>query len=181
MRPRPLEQTGLEVSPVGFGSFKIGRNTATKYPAPYDCPSPASSRQALRRDTLDLVLIHAHSNELGIVTQTDVVETLLEARQREEIRCCELSAKTVTAARQARDCADVLMLEYHPDDRRFEPITAEADARGRGVVIKKALASGHLPADTAIRFVLQQAGVDSVVVGSLKLDHMRQNVAFAGV
>lgn len=36
---RPLGNTGLNVSAVGFGSFKIGRNQGIKYPAGYALPS----------------------------------------------------------------------------------------------------------------------------------------------
>ena len=35
---RPLGRTGFCVSSIGFGSFKIGRNQKTKYPAAYDLP-----------------------------------------------------------------------------------------------------------------------------------------------
>jgi len=36
---RPLGSTGLSVFPVGWGAFKIGRNTAIKYPQSYPLPS----------------------------------------------------------------------------------------------------------------------------------------------
>ena len=36
--PRALGNTGLSVTPIGFGAFKIGRNAGAKYPAPYDLP-----------------------------------------------------------------------------------------------------------------------------------------------
>ncbi|MBD3673207.1 MAG: aldo/keto reductase [Planctomycetaceae bacterium] len=36
---RPLGNTGLEVSAIGFGSFKIGRNEGIKYPTGYELPS----------------------------------------------------------------------------------------------------------------------------------------------
>ncbi|MBA3315618.1 MAG: aldo/keto reductase [Planctomycetota bacterium] len=39
MSPRPLGRTGLAVSPIGFGAFKIGRNQNVKYPAGYDLPN----------------------------------------------------------------------------------------------------------------------------------------------
>ena len=35
---RPLGTTGLEVSPIGFGAFKIGRNQKTKYDHHYELP-----------------------------------------------------------------------------------------------------------------------------------------------
>ncbi|MDG2291262.1 MAG: aldo/keto reductase [Phycisphaerales bacterium] len=39
MERRPLGRTGLEVTPLGFGAFKIGRNEGIKYPEPYLIPS----------------------------------------------------------------------------------------------------------------------------------------------
>ena len=36
---RSLGNTGLSVSPIGFGAFKIGRNVRTKYEQSYDLPS----------------------------------------------------------------------------------------------------------------------------------------------
>jgi len=33
-----LGRTTLELSAIGFGAFKIGRNTGVKYPTPYDLP-----------------------------------------------------------------------------------------------------------------------------------------------
>jgi len=36
---RSLGQTGLIVSAIGFGSFKIGRNQGIKYPSGYDLPT----------------------------------------------------------------------------------------------------------------------------------------------
>jgi aryl-alcohol dehydrogenase-like predicted oxidoreductase len=48
MRPRPIGQTGLFVSPIGYGSFKIGRNTKTKYPQSYDLPDEDKSIELLR-------------------------------------------------------------------------------------------------------------------------------------
>jgi len=36
---RPLGTTGLNVSAIGFGSFKIGRNQGIKYPNSYDLPT----------------------------------------------------------------------------------------------------------------------------------------------
>ena len=38
MDMRPLGDTGLVVSVIGFGAFKIGRNQKTKYAEAYDLP-----------------------------------------------------------------------------------------------------------------------------------------------
>ncbi len=71
------------------------------------------------------------------------------------------------------------MVEYHLRDRSHEPVITEAAARGVGVVVKKGLASGALPADEAIRFVLSNRHVASLVIGGLSLEHFRANLAAA--
>lgn len=50
---RPLGRSGLSVSPVGFGAFKIGRNEGVKYREGYDLPSDEESDRILNR-VLDL-------------------------------------------------------------------------------------------------------------------------------
>ena len=39
MELRPLGQTGIQTSLIGFGAFKIGRNQGTKYASTYELPS----------------------------------------------------------------------------------------------------------------------------------------------
>ena len=49
MELRPLGATGLQVSPLGLGTVKFGRNQGVKYPRPFELPS---DREAL--DLLEL-------------------------------------------------------------------------------------------------------------------------------
>lgn len=44
---RPLGQTGLEVTPLAFGAFKIGRNEGIKYPESYPLPSDREAAHLL--------------------------------------------------------------------------------------------------------------------------------------
>ena len=77
--------------------------------------------------------------------------------------------------------ADVLMIEYHPEDRSHEEVIAEAGRSRIGVLIKKALRSGHLSADESLRFVSRESPVaeyiTSIVIGSLSPDRMHENAA----
>lgn len=250
MQSRRLGRTGLAVSPIGFGAFKIGRNEQIKYAESYRLPneceverflnalldlgvtcidtapaygiseerigsalwrrrgeflfstkvgetfqegrsvydfSRAAIRASIRRslgrlrtDVLDLVFLHSDGDDLRLLNETDAVATLRDLKAAGAIRGIGLSATTVEGARQALEWADVLMLEYHPDNRSMEPIVTEAAERGVGVIVKKGLASGRLPADQAIRFILGNANVSSMVVGSLSLEHMQANIAAAG-
>ena len=72
---------------------------------------------------------------------------------------------------------DRVMIEFHAEDQSHEPVIREAHRLGIGVVVKKGLASGHLPAAEAIRFVVGHPGVDALIVGSLNGDHLAENVA----
>jgi len=250
MVKRRLGRSTIEVSPIGFGSFKIGRNTGVKYPDAYDLPdddavarlidglldlginyidtAPAyglseerlgavlsgrrgdivlstkvgetfengrstydfsaegirasvqRSLQRLRTETIDIVFIHSDGNDMRIMAETDAVPTLTALRDEGVVRAIGLSGKTVEGARAALSWSDVLMVEYNDHDRAHGGVIAEAAQRGVGIVVKKGLSSGRLAAEPAIRFVLGTGGVDSLVVGSLSLEHIRDNVTVAG-
>jgi len=48
-----LGRTDLSLSPIGYGAFKIGRNTGIKYPNPYELPDERQVQQLLN-GVLDL-------------------------------------------------------------------------------------------------------------------------------
>jgi len=249
MNIRPLGRTGLEVSPLGFGAFKIGRNQGTKYQHGYELPdesevgellaavlelgisyidtapayglseerlgrvlsnhaarpvistkvgetfqdgvsrydfSPEATRASIERsasrlgrDVLELVFVHSDGNDLVIQDTSGVVETLLTLKAEGRVRAVGFSGKTIEGARRALEWADVLMVEFHGEDRSHEEVIREAHRLGIGVVVKKGLASGHLPASEAIRFVLGHPGVSSLIVGSLNAEHLAENVSAA--
>ncbi len=247
MLARALGNTGLRVTPIGFGAVKIGRVEGLKHPRPFALPDEASaalllnrvldlgvnhidtapayglseerigaaiahrraefvlstkvgerfvngrsshdfsaaavcasveeSLRRLRTDTLDVVFIHSDGNDVAIQSKTDCVAGLQSLKQRGVIRAIGLSGKTVDGARMALNWADVLMIEYHLHDRSHEAVIAEAASRRIGVMVKKGLASGRLPAAEAVKFVLANRAVTSLTVGGLNLDHVRDNIA----
>ena len=141
--------------------------------------SVARSRERLGSDELDIVLIHSDGNDLHILNETDVVPTLISLRDAGVIKAIGLSAKTVDGARAALAWADVLMVEYHVRDPSHGRVIAEAVDAGVGVVVKKGLASGEIDPAEAIPFVLGTAGVASLVIGGLDIDHIRTNIRLA--
>lgn len=249
MQQRRLGKTGLVVSSLGFGAFKIGRNEQIKYPTPYDLPDDAtverflnsvldlgithidtapaygsseerigrslwsrrrefvlstkvgeffengrsrydfsalaiggSIDQSLRRlqtDVLDLVCLHAPADDGRVLTDTPAVETLQQVKAAGKTRAIGFSGKTVAAATAALDWADVLMVEFHEEDRSHAPVIAEAQRRGVGILVKKGLASGRLDPKSAIPFVLQTPGVAALVLGGLSLEHLNTNLRLA--
>jgi aryl-alcohol dehydrogenase-like predicted oxidoreductase len=137
------------------------------------------SLRRLRTDVLDLVFVHAHGGDVQILEETDVVAALHAARQRGDVRKIGFSGKTVAAARSAMEWADALMVEYHADDVSHAEVMADAAKMGVGVIVKKALASGRLEPERAIGHALRHSGVTSVLVGTLCLEHLRENVRYA--
>lgn len=135
------------------------------------------SLKRLKTDVLDAVFIHSHQDDLAILNETDAVATLLRIRDAGLIKQVGLSAKTVAGAQAALEWADVIMVEYHIEDTSQEPVIAEAAEMGIGVIVKKALASGKLPPSEGLEFVLKNPGVATAVVGSLNIDHIRNNLA----
>jgi len=133
------------------------------------------SLERLRTDVLDVVFIHSNGDDERLQRETDVVPVLQEWKTAGRIRAVGLSGKTVDGARLALEWADVLMVEYHLDDHSHADVITTAAERGVGVFVKKGLASGKLPPDDALRFVLSHPGVTSVIVGGLNLDHFAAN------
>ena len=141
--------------------------------------SVARSRERLGSDELDIVLVHSDGNDLHVLNETDVVPTLIAMRDAGVIKAVGFSGKTIEGARTALQWADVLMVEYHPLDQSHGPVIVEAAEAGVGVVVKKGLASGQLDPSEAIPFVLGTAGVASVVIGGLDVDHIQANIRLA--
>jgi len=141
--------------------------------------SVAASLRRLGTDHVDILLLHSDGRDVAIQAETDAVETLVALRTEGVARRIGLSGKTPEGARAALAWADVLMVPYHLEDRSHEAVIAEAAAAGLAVLVKKALGSGRLPAEAALQFVLANPGVSSTIVGSLNLEHLRENVVAA--
>jgi len=137
------------------------------------------SRFRLNADVLDLVFIHSDGRDAEILESSGAVDALRTLKDRGVARSIGFSGKTAAGARAALRWADAIMVGYHINDRSHEDVISEARERGAGVIVKKGLASGTLDPAGAIRFVLRNPGVSSLVIGGLNLDHLRANVAAA--
>lgn len=137
------------------------------------------SLQRLRTDVLDLVYIHSNGDDEAVLLRTDAVPTLERLRDSGKVRWIGLSGYTEVGARAAMSWADAIMVEYHLNDRRLSPVIEEAARRGCGVAVKKPLGSGRLDPRQALEFVLATPGVATAVVGSLSLEHLRENLRIA--
>ena len=135
------------------------------------------SLQRLRTDYLDIVLIHSNGDDLEILDKFGTLDTLISLKQAGKIRAVGISHKTVAGAQRALQLgADVIMATLNREHTEDCELIAEAAKQGCGVLIKKALSSGHGQAED-LQFVAAQTGVHSIVVGTTNPAHLRENVA----
>lgn len=245
MEYRPLGSTGIDVSLLGLGTVKLGRDQQVKYPRAFRIPddqqarelldkarelginlidtapaygtsearlgsllrgqrrqwvlcskvgeefsagrshfdftpehaerSVARSLQRLRTDHLDVALIHSDGRDLHILDHLGTLDALKALRDRGLVRAVGMSHKTVAGGRRALELgADVIMATVNPAYRDECPLVAEAGHLSRGVLVKKALASGHAGAES-LRFVAAQPGVSAIVVGTVNPRHLEEN------
>ena len=247
---RQLGNTGINVSPIGLGTVKFGRNTDVKYPNTFSIPSditlenlvnlthdlginlidtaPAygdaesklgrilklqrhawvlstkvgeqynegrssynysvesvrlsieNSLKNLQTDYLDIALIHSNGEDEKILEQSDVVSELIRLKERGLIRAIGASTKTIQGGLLALKMMDLVMVAYHPDDTSQTSVIDDAQKQNKGVLVKKALVSGHTQSTREnLKFVLQNRAVTSAIIGTINPDHLRQNVETA--
>jgi aryl-alcohol dehydrogenase-like predicted oxidoreductase len=146
--------------------------------------SPEAVRESVKRslqrmhtDHLDVVLIHSDGNDLDILDRQGTLESLEDLKQRGWIRAVGISHKTLEGGRRAVDLGcDVIMATLNLVEQEQAAVIAEAGAAGCGVLVKKALASGHAGVDS-LAFAAAAPGVSSVIVGTIDPEHLEADVA----
>lgn len=141
--------------------------------------SAAESLRRLRTDAVDLLLVHSDGRDEASLAGDRVPETMLALKQEGLARRIGFSGKTVAGATAALAWADAIMVEYHAADTSHDAVMRTAHDRGVGVLVKKALASGHHDPAEAIPFAASHPAADSVVVGGLNLEHLSRNARLA--
>ncbi len=141
--------------------------------------SVKTSLRRLRTNVLDLVFIHAPREDVQVLKTTEVVTTLMQLREKGVIRGIGLSGHTMAGFRATLPWADAIMVTYNPDDPSLASVIAEAAARNILVIAKKGLGAGRLSPAKALPWILRNPAVTSVVIGSLSLEHMRDNLRIA--
>lgn len=154
--------------------------------------SPAAVRESVERSLrqlrthwLDLVLVHSDGNDLDIIEHSGALETLAELKRAGKLRAFGMSTKTLAGGLRAAELCDLLMVTWNLADESQIPVIDHCHQLGTGVLIKKALASGHAatggdPVRTAFTRLLGHPGVASLVVGTTDPAHLRANVEAAG-
>lgn len=159
------------------GEQYIDGESVYDYSATATRTSLETSLKSLGTDYLDIVLVHSNGEDLNIVNSTDVLAVLMEFKQKGMIRCFGVSTKTVAGGMAALEHSDLVMVTCNLEDRSQVPVLEQAEQANKGIMVKKALGSGHIKnAEQSLRFVLAQPAVSTIVTGTINPEHLRHNV-----
>jgi aryl-alcohol dehydrogenase-like predicted oxidoreductase len=137
------------------------------------------SLKHLKRDALDIVLIHSDGDDLVNMQKYGTLEYLLDLKQKGLIRAVGASTKTIEGGKYALDHADVVMAAINTQYLDEKPVFDYAAELGKTTLVKKAMNSGHLSTESdehPLAFVMKQEGVGAIVSGTLNPKHLKDNV-----
>ena len=155
--------------------------------------SPAHTRVSIERslkrlatDYLDIVLVHSDGNDLEIIEQLGTLETLAELKIEGKIRAFGMSTKTVAGGLRAAEKSDCVMVTWNLRHTEETPVVDYCHLQHKGVLVKKALASGHLaqekgedPVEKSFKMLFSHPGVTSAIIGTINPTHLQSNVETA--
>ena len=249
---RQMGSTGIEVSVLGLGTVKLGRDQEVKYPTGFTIPddnevrdlfalakelginfidtAPAygnseerlgqlmtnpndwvimtkvgeifengqssfdfsaehtrmsveRSLKRLKRESLDMVLVHSNGDDMHIINNEGALEELDRLKEKGLIQSYGMSTKTVEGGMWTVENTDIVMATLNLSDDHDLPVIARAAELNKGVVVKKALQSGHADKSAggsgvkqAFEYIFNHQGVSSVIVGTINAKHLKDNV-----
>ena len=253
MELRQLGSSGIDVSVLGLGTVKLGRDQEVKYPRGFKIPDDAAVRdllaltrelginfidtapaygnseerlgqlmdnpndwvimtkvgeifehgkssfdfsanqarmsverslKRLKRESVDIVLVHSDGNDMHIIENEGVLPELQKMKEEGLLRAYGMSTKTTEGGMWIVENTDVVMATLNLSDDHDLPVIARAHELNKGVVIKKGLQSGHTDksaggagVERAFEYIFSHAGVSSMIVGTINPEHLSENVA----
>ena len=148
-----------------------------------------SVERSLRRlatDRLDIVLVHSDGNDATIIHECGALDTLADLKREGKIRATGMSTKTVAGGLLAARQSDCVMVTWNLNHSEEIPVVDYCHEHGKGVLIKKALASGHManggdgdPVAQSFTTIFAHPGVTSAIIGTINPAHLRANVQVA--
>ena len=169
------------VSKVGE-EFEAGRSRFD-FSAEHTRYSVERSLKRLETDHLEMVLVHSDGNDLAILEHTEVYATLEQLKREGKLLAVGFSGKTVAGGIKALERGDCAMVTYNISEQNEAPVLDYAQAHGKAILVKKALASGHLrpmpgvdPVRASFELLFAHPGVASAIVGTINPLHLAHNV-----
>ena len=163
--------------------FENGKS-AFDFTAAHTRMSVERSLKRLKRDSIDLVLVHSDGNDMHIIENEGALSELHKLKEEGLVCAYGMSTKTIEGGLWVVENCDVVMATLNLSDDHDLPVIARAHELNKGVVIKKGLQSGHADksaggagVEQAFEYIFSHAGVSSMIVGTINPGHLRDNVA----
>ncbi|MDP0562943.1 MAG: aldo/keto reductase [Candidatus Endonucleobacter sp. (ex Gigantidas childressi)] len=137
----------------------------------------------LNSDYIDIVLIHSSGDDINIIQQFGCLDILSDLKKEGLIRFSGMSTKTIEGGLMALKQSDMVMVTYNLRDQSAKPVLDYAKEHNKGILIKKAFASGYACLDgedqvlASMKLLTSHPAISSTVVGTINSVHLRQNVA----
>ena len=158
------------------GEEFIGGKSSFNFSAPAIRASVERSRRLLRRDVLDVVVLHLSDGDHDIMKDGAALATLLEMRDQGVINAVGASTKSVPAGMIAAACCDLIMIPLNQADQSQRSVLEAAREAGKGILIKKPLDSGHQGnVGASLANLVRIHGVTSVITGTISTSHLLEN------
>lgn len=143
------------------------------------------SLKRLETEQIDLLLVHSDGNDLAVLGD-EVYPTLAALKAEGKIGAYGFSGKTVEGGLLALEHGDCAMVTYNLNEQGERPVLDYASQHGKGILLKKALASGHVclapgvdPVRASFELAFAHPAVASAIVGTINPLHLSHNVATA--
>lgn len=140
------------------------------------------SLKRLKTDYLDIMLVHSSGDDVAIIHHSGCLETLAALKKEGLVRATGMSTKTVEGGILALQSSDIGMVTYNLNDQGEKPVLDYARQHQKGILVKKALASGHVcltgqdPVFESMRLVFSHPAVSSAVIGTINPMHLESNI-----
>jgi len=141
------------------------------------------SLQRLDTDYIDMLLVHSDGNDVDIIQRYGILELLNELKAEGKIRATGMSTKTVEGGLLALQKSDCAMVTYNLAHTEEKPVIDYAAENRKGILLKKALASGHIcneqhadPVQASFDFIFAHPGVTAAIVGTINPEHLQANL-----
>ncbi len=156
--------------------FKDGESFYNFTPAHFEM-SLERSLKRLNTDYIDVFLLHSDGHDVKNLSD-EIIKTMQGFKERGMVRAIGASTNTAEGGLVAFLEMDVVMASYNPTYTDEKPVLDYAAAHNKGVILKKALSSGHNSnIEDAFEFAFSHPGTSGIIVGTINPEHLRQNVA----
>ena len=138
------------------------------------------SLKRLRREALDIVMVHSFQDDLHVIEKTPALETFALLKEEGKVRATGFSTMTIEGGMLAVERCDVLMVPYNLSYQLHRPVIDRAAELGKGVIIKRGLFSGGSfgagDLEKLVQAVFEVPGATSLAVGTISPAHLRDDI-----